>query len=253
VILEVRELTHSFGGVRALDGASFDIAAGSITSLIGPNGAGKSTAFNVVSGFLRSERGTVRLEGREIQRLPPHRIARAGLVRTFQTARTLARMTVLDNVMLAAPGNGGERLSRAALGRWTWRAQEDAIRARAGELLELVRLDGLAGDLAGTLSGGQRKLLDFARALMAEPRVMLLDEPMAGVNPALGAQLLEHILELRERAGITFLLVEHDLDLVTRASDRVIVMSDGRVISEGTPAEIRADPRVVDAYLGTEA
>jgi neutral amino acid transport system ATP-binding protein len=253
VILEVRELTHSFGGVRALDGASFDVAAGSITSLIGPNGAGKSTAFNVVSGFLRSERGTVRLEGREIQRLPPHKIARAGLVRTFQTARTLARMTVLDNVMLAAPGNGGERLSRAALGRWAWRAQEDAIRARARELLELVRLDRLAGDLAGTLSGGQRKLLDFARALMAEPRVMLLDEPMAGVNPALGAQLLEHILELREREGITFLLVEHDLDLVTRASDRVIVMSDGRVISEGTPAEIRADPRVVDAYLGTEA
>jgi neutral amino acid transport system ATP-binding protein len=253
VILEVRELTHSFGGVRALDGTSFDVAAGSITSLIGPNGAGKSTAFNVVSGFLRSERGTVRLEGREIQRLPPHRIARAGLVRTFQTARTLARMTVLENVMLAAPGNGGERLSRAALGRWTWRAQEDAVRARARELLELVRLDRLAGDLAGTLSGGQRKLLDFARALMAEPRVMLLDEPMAGVNPALGAQLLEHILELRERAGITFLLVEHDLDLVTRASDRVIVMSDGAVISEGTPAEIRADPRVVDAYLGTEA
>jgi len=253
VILEVRDLTHSFGGVRALDGASFDVAAGSITSLIGPNGAGKSTAFNVVSGFLRSERGTVRLEGREIQRLPPHRIARAGLVRTFQTARTLARMTVLENVMLAAPGNGGERLSRAALGRWTWRTQEDAIRARARELLELVRLDRLGGDLAGTLSGGQRKLLDFARALMAEPRVMLLDEPMAGVNPALGAQLLEHILELRERAGITFLLVEHDLDLVTRASDRVIVMSDGTVISEGTPAEIRADPRVVDAYLGTEA
>jgi len=226
--LEVDGVVRAFGGVRAVDGATFDVRPGSITGLIGPNGAGKSTLFNCVSGFLRAQSGRVLLDGRRIERSPAYRIARAGLVRTFQTPRTLARMTVLENVLLARDS-----------------------RTRARELLALVRLDGYTDELAGTLSGGQRKLLDLIRALMAEPRILLLDEPMAGVAPALRVELLEHILALRARDHVTLLIVEHDLDFVMRASDRVIVMNEGRVIADGTPDEVRTDERVVDAYLGT--
>ena len=247
--LEIRELVRAFDGVRAVDGATLEVGAGSITGLIGPNGAGKSTLFNCVSGFLRPESGRVLLDGKRIDARAPHRIARAGLVRTFQTPRALTRMTVLENVALAAPRNDGERLGRG-YGRRA-RGRERSARARAGELLALVRLDGHADALAGTLSGGQRKLLELVRALMVEPRILLLDEPMAGVSPRLRVELLEHILALRERDGVTLLIVEHDLDFVMRASDRVIVMNDGRVIAEGSPDEVRVDERVVDAYLGT--
>jgi ABC-type branched-subunit amino acid transport system ATPase component len=250
-ILEVDEVTRSFGGLRAVDGASLDVESGSITALIGPNGAGKSTLFNVVSGFLAADRGTVRFEGRRIDRSTPHRIARLGLVRTFQVPRTLARMSVLDNVLLAASEHPGERLGGLALRPGRARARERRAHERAAELLELVRLDGHASDYAGVLSGGQRKLLDFARVLMAGPRLVLLDEPMAGVSPTLGRQLVEHALRLRDDLGITFLFVEHDLDIVMEASDRVIVMNEGRVIASGAPAEMRTDERVVDAYLGT--
>jgi branched-chain amino acid transport system ATP-binding protein len=246
--LQVRDVVRAFGGVRAVDGASLDVEAGSITGLIGPNGAGKSTLFNCVSGFLRPQSGRVLLDGNRIDRRPPHRIARAGLVRTFQTPRALTRMTVLENVMLAAPRNGGERLA-GSLAR-SARRREHEVRARASELLGLVQLDGHAAALAGTLSGGQRKLLELVRALMAEPRILLLDEPMAGVSPTLRVELLEHILALRQRDGITLLIVEHDLDFVMRASDTVIVMNNGRVITQGSPNEVRADERVVDAYLG---
>jgi branched-chain amino acid transport system ATP-binding protein len=246
--LEVREVVRAFDGVRAVDGASLDVEAGSITGLIGPNGAGKSTLFNCVSGFLRPQSGSVLLDGRRIDRRAPHRIARAGLVRTFQTPRALTRMTVLENVVLAAPRNGGERLG-GSLGPRARRREREA-RLRAAELLELVRLDGDADSLAGTLSGGQRKLLELVRALMAEPRILLLDEPMAGVSPTLRVELLEHILAVRERDGVTLLIVEHDLDFVMRASDHVIVMNNGRVIAQGTPDEVRADERVVDEYLG---
>jgi neutral amino acid transport system ATP-binding protein len=246
--LEIRELVRAFDGVRAVDGATLDVRAGSITGLIGPNGAGKSTLFNCVSGFLRPESGRVLLDGKRIDGHAPHRIARAGLVRTFQTPRALTRMTVLENVALAAPRNDGERLGRG-YGRRAQRRERSA-QARAGELLALVRLDGHADALAGTLSGGQRKLLELVRALMVEPRILLLDEPMAGVSPRLRVELLEHILALRERDGVTLLIVEHDLDFVMRASDRVIVMNDGRVIAQGSPDEVRVDERVVDAYLG---
>ena len=248
-LLEVRDVVHAFDGVRAVDGATLDVEDVSITGLIGPNGAGKSTLFNCISGFLRPQSGRVFLEGRRIDGTKPHRIARAGLVRTFQTPRALTRMTVLENVVLAAPGNRGELLGGAlAPGA---RRRERAAQARALELLELVRLDGYADVLAGTLSGGQRKLLELVRALMTQPRVLLLDEPMAGVSPALRGELLEHILALRTRDRLTLLIVEHDLDFVMRASDRVVVMNDGRVIAQGTPDEVRADERVVDAYLGT--
>lgn len=247
-LLEVRDVVHAFGGVRAVDGATLDVEDASITGLIGPNGAGKSTLFNCISGFLRPRSGQVLLEGRRIDGATPHKIARAGLVRTFQTPRALTRMTVLENVVLAAPRNGGERLGGTLAP--SARRREREAQARAIELLELVRLDGYAAKLAGTLSGGQRKLLDLVRALMAEPRILLLDEPMAGVSPPLRVELLEHILALRMRDRVTLLIVEHDLDFVMRACDRVIVMNDGRVIAQGTPEEVRHDEKVVDAYLG---
>jgi neutral amino acid transport system ATP-binding protein len=243
-LLEVRDVAHAFGGVRAVDGATFDVQAGSITGLIGPNGAGKSTLFNCISGFLRPRSGRVSMEGRRIDRLPPHRIARGGLVRTFQTPRALLRMTVAENVVLATPRHPGEHLGRRG------RTREREAQARAHDLLLLVGLEAHADALAGTLSGGQRKLLDLIRALMAEPRLLLLDEPMAGVGPTLRVQLLQHIRELRDRDGITLLIVEHDLEFVMGVSDRVVVMNDGRVIAHGAPEEIRGDERVVDAYLG---
>jgi ABC-type branched-subunit amino acid transport system ATPase component len=243
-LLEVREVAHAFGGVRAVDGATFNVEEGSITGLIGPNGAGTSTLFNCISGFVRAQAGTVALDGRPIGRLSPHRIARAGLVRTFQTPRALTRMTVLENVLLATPRHPGEHLGRRGGKR------EREAQKRADELLALVGLDSHTNALAGTLSGGQRKLLDLIRALMAAPRLLLLDEPMAGVSPTLRVQLLQHIRELRDRDGITLLIVEHDLDFVMGASDRIVVMNDGRVIADGTPEEVRGDERVVDAYLG---
>ena len=248
--LQVEDVVRAFGGVRAVDCARLEVEAGSITGLIGPNGAGKSTLFNCISGFLRPQSGRVLLDGRRIDRRTPHSIARAGLVRTFQTPRALTRMTVLENVMLAAPRQRGERLGGSL--RPSARRREHEVRERAAQLLELVRLDADAPLLAGTLSGGQRKLLDLVRALMAEPRILLLDEPMAGVSPTLRVELLEHILALRERDGITLLIVEHDLDFVMRASDRVIVMNDGKVIAQGSPDEVRADERVIDAYLGAQ-
>jgi branched-chain amino acid transport system ATP-binding protein len=249
-VLDVQGVSHAFGGLRAVDGATFTVERGSITSLIGPNGAGKSTLFDIISGFLRGDSGVVRLDERRIDRLPPHRVARLGLVRTFQTARALDRLSVLENLVLAAPGHPGERLAGAVLRRRASRAFEGRARDRALELLALVRLDVHANEYAGTLSGGQRKLLDFARVLMTGPAILLLDEPMAGVNPAVREQLLGHMLDLRAETGVTFLLVEHDMDIVMRASDRVIVLAGGRVICEGTPDEVRRDDRVVDAYLG---
>jgi branched-chain amino acid transport system ATP-binding protein len=250
-ILEVRDVTRAFGGVRAVDDASFDVDAGSVTALIGPNGAGKSTLFNVVSGFVSAEGGSVWFEGRRIDGAAPHRIAQRGIVRTFQVPRTLTRMSVLDNVLVAAPSHPGEQLSGLVLRPRLAHRREQEMRKRAAELLALFRLDAHAGDYAGVLSGGQRKLLDFARVLMAEPRLVLLDEPMAGVNPTLGRHLVEHVLRLRTETGMTFLFVEHDLDIVMEASDRVIVMNEGHVIASGTPDEVRGNQRVVDAYLGT--
>jgi neutral amino acid transport system ATP-binding protein len=249
-ILEVEGVVRHFGGIAALDGATLDVNQGSVTALIGPNGAGKTTLFNVVSGFYRAERGTIRFGGKRIDRQPPHRIAQRGLVRTFQITKSLARMTVLENVMLAAPEQPGERLWRVFATPTAVRSRELEVRRRAQELLRIVRLDALADDYALTLSGGQRKLLEFARALMANPRMVMLDEPMAGVNPSLGLQLLEHMQTLRRDLGMTFLLIEHDMEVVMAVSERVIVMNEGKVIADGTPKEVRANKQVVEAYLG---
>jgi neutral amino acid transport system ATP-binding protein len=250
-LLRVDDVAKRFGGLAAVDGASLEVEERSITALIGPNGAGKTTLFNVVSGFVRPDRGSVLLDDARIDGRPPHAVNRRGLVRTFQTPRALARMTVLENVLLAAPDQPGERLWRLVATPFGARRREREIEAQARELLRLVRLDDHADDYAGTLSGGQRKLLEFARALMTGPRIVLLDEPMAGVSPPLALQLLEHMESLRGDLGLTFLLIDHDLQVVMSISDQVIVMNEGRAIAAGSPDEVRANPLVVDAYLGT--
>lgn len=249
-LLTVRDVSKRFGGIAAVDGVTFDVAEGSITALIGPNGAGKSTLFNVVTGFERADRGQVVLDGRSVFRRSPHAIARRGMVRTFQLTKALSVMSVLDNMLLGNVRNPGERLGLAGL-RPAWQPAEQHAREQARELLEVFGLSAKAGDYAGTLSGGQRKLLELARALMLEPRLLMLDEPLAGVNRTLGRSLLEHIENLRVQRRLTILLVEHDMDVVMRHSDRVVVMAEGRVVAAGTPAEVRSDERVIAAYLGS--
>jgi neutral amino acid transport system ATP-binding protein len=247
--LSVRDVSKRFGGLAAVDGVTFDVPEGSITALIGPNGAGKSTLFNVVTGFERADHGEVLLEGRSVFRRSPHAIARLGMVRTFQLTKALSVMSVLDNMLLGNVRNPGERLGLAAV-RPAWRRSEREARARAHDLLDVFGLSAKARDYAGTLSGGQRKLLELARALMLEPRLLLLDEPLAGVNRTLGRSLLEHIENLRVDRRLTILLVEHDMDVVMRHSDHVVVMAEGRVVAAGTPAQVRSDERVIAAYLG---
>jgi neutral amino acid transport system ATP-binding protein len=251
LILDVRDVQKRFGGLQALSGATLDVARGSITALIGPNGAGKTTLFHAVTGFYKPDEGRIAFDGEQIGGKPPHRIARRGLVRTFQLTKALTRMSVLENVMLAAPSQPGERLVNVLFRPLATRNREQEVEQEAMELLRLVRLDRLADEYAGTLSGGQRKLLEFARALMARPKMILLDEPMAGVNPTLGLQLLDHMRLMQEERGLTFLLIEHDMEVVMTVSERVIVMNEGHVIADGAPDVVRNDQRVIDAYLGT--
>jgi neutral amino acid transport system ATP-binding protein len=249
-LLEVEEVVKRFGGIRAVDGATMKVRQGAITALIGPNGAGKTTLFNVVTGFYRGDRGSVTFDGRQVFGDAPYEIARKGMVRTFQITKALAAMPVIDNMMLAAPDQPGERFRNLILRPGVVRKREEEVHAQAMELLEIFNLAGVAADYAGTLSGGQRKLLELARALMARPKLLLLDEPMAGINPVLGKRLLDHMRQLREERGVTFLFIEHDMEVVMNHSDRVVVMAEGRVIADGEPNEVRADKRVIDAYLG---
>jgi len=216
----------------------------------GESGAGKTTVFNLATGFIKPDRGAIELESQSVFGSAPHTVARKGMGRTFQITKALAAMTVLDNMMLAARGQPGESLIRLVLPGSPVRQSEKAVRERALALLDRFGLAAKVADYAGTLSGGQRKLLELARALMVEPRLVLLDEPMAGVNRALGRRLLDDVEALRKGAGTTFLFVEHDMDVVMTRADRVIVMAEGAVIAEGAPEAIRNDRRVIDAYLG---
>ena len=248
-IVVVDGISRAFGGLKAVDVEHLEIQRGGITGLIGPNGAGKTTLFNLLTGFDRADTGTWSLDGDDLGRAHPHRVARRGVVRTFQLTKALSRMSVLDNVRLGARHQRGERIG-AALLPWTWRAQEREITGRARELLDRFGLAAKADDPAGSLSGGQRKLLEMARALMTEPTVVMLDEPMAGVNPALTQSLLGHIKSLRDD-GMTVVFVEHDMDVIRDISDWVVVMAQGSVIAEALPDDLAGNPVVVDAYLGS--
>lgn len=248
-ILIADHVSRQFGGLKAVDVAHVEIQRGAITALIGPNGAGKTTLFNLLTGFDKPDTGEWKFNTTSVAGKAPYRLARMGMVRTFQLTKALSRMTVMDNMLLGASGQSGERVFKALL-PFTWKAQERANRERAMELLGRFNLDAKIDDFAGSLSGGQRKLLEMARALMVGPEIVMLDEPMAGVNPALTQSLLGHIKNIREE-GTTVLFVEHDMDMVHDISDWVIVMAQGSIIAEGPPDAVMKDPQVIEAYLGS--
>lgn len=249
-ILAVRGLTKDFGGLRAVDRCDLDVPRGSVTGLIGPNGAGKTTLFSLVSGFVTPDAGTVRFDGRLLTGWPPHRVFRAGLCRTFQIPREHGSMTVLENLMLVPKDQLGERFWGPLLRPGAVARQERAIRDKAREVLAFLKLEHLASEYARSLSGGQKKLLELARTLVAEPELVLLDEPTAGVNPTLMGEIRERIEQLRDERGISFLLIEHDMQLVMDLCDPVVVMNQGTDLVVGPPDEVRRDPRVLEAYLG---
>jgi branched-chain amino acid transport system ATP-binding protein len=239
---------RQFGGIVAVDVEHIEVQRGSITALIGPNGAGKTTLFNLLTGFDTANTGTWSFDGRSMENVASHRTAALGMVRTFQLTKSLTKLSVIENMRLGATGQKGEKWWNG-LFESRWRGEEDAITKRADELLERFKLSHMRDEYAGSLSGGQRKLLEMARALMTNPTLVMLDEPMAGVNPALKQSLNEHIRGLRDE-GMTVLFVEHDMDMVHDISDWVVVMAEGRIIAEGTPDDISRNPAVIDAYLG---
>ena len=248
-LLRVDGLSCHFGGVQAVRDATFEVRPGTITGLIGPNGAGKSTVINMIGGTVRPDRGSVSFAGAQLAGRPPHEVARLGIVRTFQQAIVFARLTVLENLLVGAAPWRGERLVAALRRRRAWSAPQDALLAQAWDILRRFGLEAIANEYAGSLSGGQRRLVELMRALMARPKLLLLDEPMAGVSPPLALAIADRLLELRG-TGMTMLMVEHELRLVERLCDPVIVMAAGAVLAEGTMTELQANQAVVDAYLG---
>jgi ABC-type branched-subunit amino acid transport system ATPase component len=247
-LLEVEDLKRDFGGVLAVDGASFTTRRGVITGLIGPNGAGKSTVVGMVGGAIRPSSGRVVFNGRDMTSIAPHQRARLGLVRTYQLSSEFGKLTVLENLLVACPGQRGESLATLVFGKRLWREQEERAVVRARTLLDRFGMTEKEDEYAGNLSGGQKRLLEIMRGLMAEPELLLLDEPMAGVNPTL-ARTIEGYLADLARDGLTMLLVEHELEVVERLSESVVMMALGRVIATGTMAELRSQPEVLNAYL----
>ncbi len=247
-MLRIEGVTRSFGGVQALDGVDLRVEKGTITGLIGPNGAGKTTLFDCITGFQRPDLGRIEFEGRRIDGVPPHRIARMGMARTFQLVRLLPGMSALENLLVAHPGHPGESLRGALLGGW--KGNEARIRAEAMEWLSFVGMDHRAEVLGGQLSYGQSKLVEIARMLSLEPRLMMMDEPMAGINPTLRKKILALLHDLRDK-GATLFIIEHDIEMIMAECDQVIVMDRGRVIAQGPPEEVRNDPAVIRAYLGS--
>ena len=248
-MLKVKSAVKEFSGFRAVDECSFEVEKNSITGLIGPNGAGKTTMFNLITGTLDLDQGEVYLLDKKVNNYAPHQIARLGLARTFQIPKTLKKMTVLENLMLVPSGQSGENIWNSWFRGGKVENEEKLNAVKAYETLEFLEIEHLADEMAVNLSGGQKKLLELGRALMAEPELILLDEPGAGVNPTLLNKIADNILKLKER-GKTILLIEHNMDLIMNICDRVIVMNDGKHLVEGTPAEIKTNPQVLEAYLG---
>lgn len=247
-IVVAENVTRTFGGINAVDVDYLEIPRHKITALIGPNGAGKTTLFNLLTGFDTPNSGKWQFEGESIAGVPSYKVARMGMVRTFQLTKVMGKLTVMENMRLGASDQPGERLSKA-LFRGMWRSREKEITAQADVLLEKFKLDTKKDDYAASLSGGQRKLLEMARSLMASPKLVMLDEPMAGVNPALTQSLLDHVKNLKAE-GMTVLFVEHDMHMVRHIADWVVVMAEGKIVAEGPPGEVMKDPAVIDAYLG---
>lgn len=250
LLLQASGLYKSFGGIHAVQNASINVPQGSITGLIGPNGAGKTTLFNLLSNFIQPDQGKVIFNGREIQTLPSHEIALKGFVRTFQVARVLSRLSVLENMLLAAQQQTGEDILKVWFQQGKIRRQERANREKAMAILESVGLAAKAQDYAGALSGGQRKLLEMARALMSDPKLILLDEPAAGVNPTLINQICEHIIRWN-KDGISFLIIEHNMDVIMTLCNHIWVLAEGTNLADGTPSEIQTNDQVLEAYLGS--
>ncbi|MGV8937579.1 MAG: ABC transporter ATP-binding protein [Allorhizobium sp.] len=251
-VLGVGNVTKRYGGLIAVDGVSFDVVEGEILGLIGPNGAGKTTMFDLVAGSAVPTVGQIMLDGVDVSREPAHRRIARGLARTFQIPKPFPELSLLDNVLLARQDQSGEKLFMNFLMAGRVRAEERAARQKAMELLDFVLLGHLVHEPAKILSGGQRKLLELARVMMAEPKIILLDEPAAGVNATLLEVIIDRIKEINER-GVTFLLIEHNIDMVSRLCHRVLVMASGQLLCEGTPDEVARDPRVIEAYLGGAA
>ncbi|MFV0373503.1 ABC transporter ATP-binding protein [Microbacterium sp.] len=239
---------REFGGLVAVDVDHLEIPRGAITALIGPNGAGKTTLFNLLTGFDKPNEGSWSFDGTNLAGIPAYKTARMGQVRTFQLTKSLGLLTVLENMKLGATGQSGEHIFSSIL-PFLWRAQDKQIEVKARDLLTRFKLDAKEKDFAASLSGGQRKLLEMARALMSDPTLVMLDEPMAGVNPALTQSLLDHILDLKDE-GMTVLFVEHDMHMVRHIADWVVVMAEGRVVAEGPPETVMKERAVIDAYLG---
>ena len=249
-LLDIRDVVKTFGGIRAVNRASMSIREQSITGLIGPNGAGKTTLFNLITALYTTEEGSIHFNGRRIDQFLPHEVVAQGVVKTFQVPREFKNITVLENLMLAAKRHVGEQFRRIFTSPKRVWSREREVRERAQTLLEFFELSALETEFAKNLSGGQKKLLELARALMTDPVLVMLDEPVAGVNRTLAAKLLDWIDDLRQK-GLTFFIIEHDMDVVMSRCDTVIVLHQGEVLAEGTPTEIKGNEEVIETYLGT--